>query len=332
VAIYPAVKQSLDFAIQQWDPTHTGLIIEPHHNTYDIEFWGAEPMNSGYYLGALQAFIQMSKALSLPYQTYAGLLKSGRDRFETVLFNGEYFAQKTQWTGLKSTLDLTKENPETKALISAEGPKYQYGNGCLSDALVGIWLSEISGLHDLIDETKLRSTLKSIVRYNHKSSLWDHCNPQRPGFACADESGLLLCTWPFNDKPSLPFVYSDELWTGIEYQVASHLLMKGDTESGKRLVRSVRTRYDGRIRNPFSEYECGQWYARAMSSYALLSGASQMNYNGLTQTLTIRETQKKESYFICTPTGFGHVSIQGNEVTVCPVSGTIKVKTINVVQ
>jgi hypothetical protein len=285
-------------------------------------------MNSGYYLGALKAFIEMAKALNLPYRSYESLYQAGRQRFETDLFNGEYFSQKTQWNNLKSSLDLSKENPETKALIELEGPKYQYGNGCLSDALVGIWLSEVSGLTDLIDENKLSSTLRSIIRYNHKATLIDHCNPQRPGFACADESGLLLCTWPNNDKPSLPFVYSDELWTGIEYQVASHCLMKGDIESAMKLVRSVRDRYDGRIRNPYSEYECGQWYARTMSSYALLYGASGMRYDGLTHTLTIRETQKKEIYFLSTPHGFGRVTIHGKEVSIKASFGHLSVKTI----
>ena len=34
------------------------------------------------------------------------------------------------------------------------------------------------------------------------------------------------------------------------------------------VVRVARDRYDGSVRNPFNEYECGHWYARAMSSYA----------------------------------------------------------------
>ena len=29
----------------------------------------------------------------------------------------------------------------------------------------------------------------------------------------------------------------------------------------KRQVRTVRERYDGKVRNPFNEYECGGWYA-----------------------------------------------------------------------
>lgn len=327
--LYPAVKQSLDFAIDQWDPQHLGLIIEPHHNTYDIEFWGAEPMISGFYLGALKAFIVMSQALSLPYHGYWSLLERGKARFET-LFNGKYYRQITQWEGLNSKLETDHENAETKALIAHEGPKYQYGNGCLSDALIGIWLSELAGLSDLIDESRALSTLNSIVHHNYKSSLIHHCNPQRPGFACADEAGLLLCTWPNGDKPSLPFVYSDEIWTGIEYQVASHLMLKGDFDNGLKLVKSIRHRYNGRIRNPYSEYECGQWYARAMSSYALLFAASGITYDGLTQTLNVKESRKKETYFICTPTGFGTVTVHKKQVSVKPYGGSMTFKHIEI--
>ncbi len=74
---------------------------------------------------------------------------------------------------------------------------------------------------------------------------------------------------------SLPFVYSNEVWTGIEYQVASHLMMIGEKEKAMKIVRAARKRYDGRIRNPFDEYECGHWYARAMSSYGMLQGLTQ---------------------------------------------------------
>lgn len=95
-----------------------------------------------------------------------------------------------------------------------------------------------------------------------KRDLSDHVNPQRPGYALGDEAGLLLCSWPRGGKPSLPFVYSDEVWTGIEYQVASHLIRMGQVEAGLAIVRAVRDRYDGRWRNPFDEY--GHFYARAM--------------------------------------------------------------------
>src|SRR5690349_20612101 len=37
--IFPKVKKSMDYCIRQWDPRHKGVVEEPHHNTYDIEFW-----------------------------------------------------------------------------------------------------------------------------------------------------------------------------------------------------------------------------------------------------------------------------------------------------
>ena len=41
------------YGIRTWDPDHKGALFEPHHNTYDIEFWGAEPLCTGIYIGAI---------------------------------------------------------------------------------------------------------------------------------------------------------------------------------------------------------------------------------------------------------------------------------------
>jgi hypothetical protein len=76
---------------------------------------------------------------------------------------------------------------------------------------------------------------------------------------------------------SLPFVYSIEVWAGIEYQVASHLMSLGMAQKGLDIIRTCGSRYDGRVRNPFDEYECGHWYARAMSSLALLQGMTRVS-------------------------------------------------------
>ena len=40
-------------------------------------------------------------------------------------------------------------------------------------------------------------------------------------------------------KLQLPFVYSNEVWTGIEYQVASHLMFEGEVEKGLDIVRTL---------------------------------------------------------------------------------------------
>jgi len=37
--MYSQVVKSMDYCIKTWDPRSTGTLEEPHHNTYDIEFW-----------------------------------------------------------------------------------------------------------------------------------------------------------------------------------------------------------------------------------------------------------------------------------------------------
>jgi non-lysosomal glucosylceramidase len=69
-------------------------------------------------------------------------------------------------------------------------------------------------------------------------------------------------------------LYSDEVWTGIEYHVAAHLIYEGLAAEGLELVEAVRARHDGVRRNPWDEVECGHHYARSMASWALLTALS----------------------------------------------------------
>ena len=78
---------------------------------------------------------------------------------------------------------------------------------------------------------------------------------------------------------ALPFVYADEVWTGIEYQVAAHLIYEGCVEEGLEIVEAVRDRHDGVRRNPWDEVECGHHYARSMASWALLLALSGFHYD-----------------------------------------------------
>jgi uncharacterized protein (DUF608 family) len=318
--LWPDVKKSMDYCIKTWDPKKKGILEEPHHNTYDIEFWGPDGMCTSFYLGALNAMVKMGEALNEDVDQYKQLYENGRKIMETELFNGEYFIQKIVWQGLEAA-DPVKAaegkwnvnySDEASAILKKEGPKYQYGNGCLSDGILGSWISRVSGLDEVVDPEKVRSHLKSVYRYNLKRDLSDHVNPQRPSFALGHEGGLLLCTWPDGGKLSLPFVYSDEVWTGIEYQVASHLMMHGLVDEGLQIVRTCRKRYDGRIRNPFNEYECGHWYARAMSSYALI------------------DSQIGDSFssFLATETGFGTVGLRRGKPFIEIKYGDIDIDTV----
>jgi uncharacterized protein (DUF608 family) len=334
--LYPYVKKSLDYSISAWDPKHQGYLEEPHHNTYDIEFWGPDGMCTSFYLGALTAFVEMSKTLHEPFESYSGLLLKGKKYMENELFDGEYFIQKIKWTGLNAA-DPVKASmksmsgsysKEALALLQKEGPKYQYGSGCLSDGILGMWMASVCGLDEIIDNEKVKSHLVSVHKYNFKSDLKDHDNPQRPTYACGDEGGLLLCTWPKGGQLSLPFVYSNEVWTGIEYQVASHLMMKGEVEKGLDIVRKCRERYDGIVRNPFNEYECGHWYARAMSSYGLLQGLTGVRYDAVDRTLYIDSKIGDFKSFISTETGFGNVGLKNGKPFINMVYGNLDIKRV----
>lgn len=333
--LYPMVQKSLDYCIQTWDPNGKGILEEPHHNTYDIEFWGPNGMCTSFYLGALKALIEMGRYQRKNMKRYETLYDSGRAYMEDQLYNGEYFIQKIQWTGLKAP-DPTKAQsfhtqytPEAIEILKKEGPKYQYGTGCLSDGVIGAWMAAMCGLENPLDQEKVNSHLRAVHQYNLKNDLTDHINPQRPTYAMGHEGGLLLCTWPKGGMLSLPFVYSNEVWTGIEYQVASHLMQIGETDKGLEIISACRKRYDGRIRNPFNEYECGSWYARAMASYACLQAMTGVRYDAVDKVLYIDSKIGDFSSFLSTDKGFGLVSLKNGQAKLDVVYGEIPAKEIS---
>lgn len=257
--IYPAAKQAMGFVWTEWDKDQDGVMEDIQHNTYDIEFKGPNTMMGTLYLGALKAMERI--ATILDDEEYAAkcreLFEKGSEKHVEMLWNGEYFIQ---------DVDL------------ATAPRYQYGTGCLSDQLLGQWFAMVVDLGYVLPEEKVHTTLQSIFRYNWKPDLSTHDSVQRV-YALNDEAGLLLCTWPHDGRPDYPFTYADEVWTGIEYQVAAHLIYEGMLEEGLAIVKGVRDRHDGIARNPWDEFECGHHYARAMSSWSLITALSGFHYN-----------------------------------------------------
>lgn len=334
--LYPLAKKSLDFCIEAWDPDRRGLLFEPHHNTYDIEFWGPDGMCSSIYIAALSAFAELSRVVGRPHEAtpYQELAERGAKQMDELLFNGEYYQQKVIWRGardpsLRNRLaagDNAKD--EELRLLDTEGPKYQYGAGCLSDGIIGGWMAKIYGVETPISRENIRSTLRAIFQHNFKPDLFEHACLQRPGYALGHEAGLLLCTWPRGEKLTLPFPYSDEVWTGIEYQVASHLIEEGLVDEGLAIVRAARSRYDGHTRNPFNEYECGNYYARAMASYALLNSLSGFRYSAPEKTLWFGPKLPATEFrsFFSTDSAFGTIALDAKSLTVDVIEGELRVE------
>jgi hypothetical protein len=247
-----------------WDPNKDGVMEGEQHNTYDIEFYGPNTMGTAMYLGALKACEQIALYLGEDEKAaeYRSIFESGRAKVDEDLWNGEYYIQKITVIPEVTVPEVLKSNSDSTT------PKYQYGDGCLSDQLIGQWCAHVAGLGYVLDKAHVKSAVLSVFRHNFRHQVGNHANVQRV-YALNDEPGLLLCSWPNGARPPLPFIYSDEVWTGIEYQVAAHLIYEGWLEEGLTLVKAVSERYAGFNRNPWNQIECGFHYARAMSSWSV---------------------------------------------------------------
>jgi hypothetical protein len=96
---------------------------------------------------------------------------------------------------------------------------------------------------------------------------------------------------------------------------------------GLEIVRICRDRYDGVRRNPFNEYECGHWYARALSSYALIEALSGVWYDAVDKTLRVRPGAPAASRsFLCTDTGFGTAVVADGVPHATGVVGALEVR------
>lgn len=259
--LWPKVVLAMEFSLKTWDSDGDYVLDDKQHNTYDIEFYGINSLTNSILYAALNACAEMANYLGeIEYaEAWRAAAKAGAEKIDNLLWNGEYYEQ-----GITDA-DLNKY-------------RYQYGKGCLSDQLLGQELAHIYGLGYILPEQHVRSAVKSIYRYNFRKTLYNHHSVQRC-YAYQDEGGLLLCSWPNGGRPKHPFVYSDEVWTGIEYQVAVHLIYEGMTAEAMEIVRTIRKRYNGYRRSPYNEVECGYHYARSMASWGLLVALSGYRYD-----------------------------------------------------
>lgn len=311
---WPSVQRALEFAWSPngWDADRDGVMEGEQHNTYDIEFYGPNTMMGTLYLGALRAAEEMAHALGhddLAVQ-YRTVYESGRKRHMELLWNGEFYEQIV----LKPGSNLASGNlPDG----SPDYPRYQHGRGCLSDHLLGQWFARVVGLGELLPDGTVKTSIRSVYEHNFRHDLREHHSVQRV-YAVNDEAGLLLCTWPRGGRPAYPFPYADEVWTGIEYQVAAHLIYEGWIEQGLEIVRAVRSRHDGFKRNPWNEPECGHHYARAMSSWSLLLALSGYHFSAAEGLIAFQPAQMDAHFrsFFSAGSAWGTVDIAPGEQTI----------------
>ena len=332
---WPQAKRALEFAWKGWDADRDGLMEGQQHNTYDIFFYGPNPMMSTLYLGALRAGELMSRAVgdSAAAEEYKNVREKGVRNLEE-LWNGEFYIQRVPpAASIRPLENYAQPNWYAEGVQDGE-IKYQFGEGCLSDQLLGEWFATVVGLDVGWSREHARKALQSVFRYNFKNNFYEHPNTQRI-YALNDEKGLLLCSWPKGGRPRLPFVYSDEVWTGIEYQVAAHLIYEGLLEEGLSIVKGICDRYDGLRRNPWNEVECGSHYARALASWSVLLALSGYAHSAKEFSLTFAPKLNAENFrcFFAANSGWGTYS-QGRQnsrinVRLEVLHGQVRVQRLN---
>lgn len=311
--IWPRIKRAMEFVLNEWDPNQDGVLVNEQWNTYDAAMYGPNTFIGALYLCALRAAEEMARAQD--DAAFARRLRSvfeiGRERLDQACWNGEYYWQihtKPSPEEVGEDSWLLQDWPAESADPHVNRP---YGKGCHADQLLGQWWANILDLGYLLPKERFRCSLDAIMRYNWVTDFGEAVQTPR-GFAGDGDPGLYNCTWPRGGRPANETLYSYEVWTGIEYEVAGLLMSEGKTRDACRIVKAVSDRYNGAARppiprNPWAEVECGNHYARAMSSWGLLLAAQGYSYHGPEGALGFDPVMSPEDHasFFSTAEGWG---------------------------
>lgn len=307
--LWPGAARSLDYAAREWDRDGDGLLDGELHNTYDIEFYGVEPLANGIFLAALRAGERMARHLNED-----GRAQEWRARGDQVakgmdeeLWNGSWYCQ---------------------LIEDVDEHRYQYGKGVLSDQLMGQFHAYVTGLGEILPEEKVKKALKSIFEHNFRKDLRDHHSTQRV-YALNEEGGLLLASWPTGGRPRIPFVYSDEVWTGIEHQVAASLAFSQQPDLALEIERTLRRRYSGSARSPWNEIEWGNHYTRSLASWALLLAFTGAQWDGPESSLSFAPVSPLPlTALFTTGEAWGTVEISEGSLRLKVLGGQLSAKTL----
>ncbi|MBR9999635.1 MAG: hypothetical protein KFF73_11725 [Cyclobacteriaceae bacterium] len=309
--LWPKVRLALEFAWKgsgevegkyswqeharvPWDPHKEGIMRGDQHNTYDINFFGPNMMTGSLYLAALKACSEMAEAMNDPGKAgeYLDLYQRGSALYDSLLWNGSYYIQKVEVAEGINIPERLKSPPDDEGRIL---PKYQFADGCLTDQLLGQFIAFNAGLGFIVDSSRVRQAMLSVYENNFIRDFSGFGNVQRV-FAVNNESGVVICTWPDGNRPRIPFVYADEVWTGIEYGAAVNMIHAGLVGEGLEIVRAVRERYRGHNRNPWGEIESGMYYARSLASWAVMPALSGFEYDGIEKYIAFDPKINRENF------------------------------------
>ncbi|MCT4687122.1 GH116 family glycosyl-hydrolase [Vallitalea sp.] len=326
--IWPSTKKALEYAWnpnnnEWWDRDADGIMEGIQHHTLDVDMYGPNSYIAGYYMLALLTASEMAKAVNDDQAgKYRDMFENAKEWVNNNLFNGEYFHQKIDLTD--SAYPIDDEIGEMK---------YQIGEGCHIDQVIGQWYAHILGIGYIFDKDKVVKSLKSIYKYNFVEAFREYPNPYRV-YALNDEKGTMICTWPKGNRPKVPVPYAAECMTGFEYQIASHMIYEGLIDEAFEVIAAIRDRYDGKKRNPYNEIECGSNYARSMASYSLLLALSGFEYDMKKQHIGFAPKVNEEEFntFWCINSAWGSYESNEEQQVIFVKYGSLQLKSIGLVK
>ena len=99
--MWPRIKKGLEFAWVPggWDANRDGVLDGVQHNTYDVEFYGPNPMCGIYYLGALRAGEEMARAMgdTASAEEYHKLYSQGSSWMDGDCLQQKALSSKSSW-------------------------------------------------------------------------------------------------------------------------------------------------------------------------------------------------------------------------------------------
>ena len=198
------------------------------------------------------------------------LFEEGRENLVKHLWNGEY-------------LDLWYDPVSGKR-----------DRGCSASQLDGqMYLTLLLGLGYVLDRERTLKILRSIFKYNftEEEGLINGVYPGRPRPALAGDM-------PLPNETGLRYTVGSQIdtpWTGIEFEVAAHMISEGMVEEGLRILRAVHERY-ARYGEYWNHIECGGHYYRAMDSWLVLMALEGLLYDGFERRLRFVPRVSEKSF------------------------------------
>jgi non-lysosomal glucosylceramidase len=191
------------------------------------------------------------------------------------------------------------------------------------DMFLGQWWANQLNLGQIYPAERTKAGLAKIYTTNRFTDTGEGYFPSFRDFLGTGDTGWQMFVHT-GEVPDNSIRYYSEVMSGFEYAAAASMLQYGMIEEGLGMVKAISERYDGRFRSegevhlannscvfgtgsPFGEDECGDFYARPLSSWSVLLALQGFIYDGPGQTIGFKPVWQPEDHasFFSASSGWG---------------------------